>query len=134
KIPYSKEKLGLVDPETIRIVEVDLKTRKFQLVVQSGVDLDRNCAYGYIEKPGIYGIIGLPRNTKVLETVKTFVRLWPQIEPAEHRSLQDKICHILLCAQGSLPAQELRGTPSGIAVSVCKFCTNLDIPSDGLPE
>ncbi len=98
KIPYSGEKLGWVDPATLRVFAVDPRKREFQLIAESGPDPERQCAYAYIDKPGVYGVIGLPSDEAVLETVRMFARLHPGAGKSEPGSLQDRIYNVILYA------------------------------------
>ncbi len=134
-IPYSHEKLGWVDPATLRVFAVDPKKREFQLIAESGPDPERQCAYAYIDKPGVYGIIGLPSDETVLETVRMFARLHPAAGKSGPGSLQDRICKVILCAQDTAGTRTERLTPpGGVGGNVCDFCTGLDVPPGGLPE
>jgi hypothetical protein len=135
KIPYSPKKLGWVNPATLRVFEIDPKKRRFRLIPESSVDPERLCAYAYIDKPGIFGVIGLPSNAAVLETVRMFVRLRPPAGKGGAGSIQERICQVILCAKDAATARGERLTPpGGVEGNVCDFCTGLDVPPGGLPE
>lgn len=144
KIPFTDKDLGWVDPATLRIFEVNVKKRQYQLVTHSGVEAGRQYAYAYIERPGIYGIIGLPGHPAVLDTVRLFCSR--RRELAEERraggfDLQRRICQVILCDAGFERSAVVRehGMPEfpgrgGGGVNICDFCLGLEPPEGGLPE
>src|ERR1700738_3719042 len=71
-IPFTEKDLGWVDDATLRVFEVNGKKLEYQLVKKSGVEAGQQYAYAYIERPGVYGIIGLPSHPAVLDTVRLF--------------------------------------------------------------
>src|SRR5712691_12113796 len=134
KIPYETQKLGWVDPTTLRVFEFDAKARKFRLVEDSGSDPDHDCAYAYIDRPGVYGVIGLPGDPAALETVRTFCRLVPSVQPGEMDALKRRICQLILCSRESPGQQKQLTPPGGLEMNACDFCEALNLPPGGLPE
>src|SRR5207244_1380414 len=127
-------KLGWIDPATLRVFAVDPGKREFQLLAESGPDPERQCAYAYIDQPGVYGVIGLPSDEAVLETVRMFARLHPGSGKSEPGSLQERIYNVVLRAQDTAGTRTERLRPPGGGGTVDDFCTALDVPPGGLPE
>jgi len=121
-----------VDPWTLRIFEVDVEARSFSLLESSRADPDRQEVWGWIDHPGTYGVIGLPRNAAVLETLRLLERLRPQLLEERARGeqgLQDRVCGLILCEN---PTQWGGGPlPPG---DLCARCLGLDISFGRLPE
>jgi hypothetical protein len=121
-----------VDPRTLSVFEVDLKSRSFTLIENSTVDVDGREAVAWIDHPGTYGVIGLPKNPAVLETLHLLDRFSPQLlEESERgeRGLQDRVCGLIL---GDDPAKW--GGPARGAGELYAQCLNLDPTFDRLPE
>jgi photosystem II stability/assembly factor-like uncharacterized protein len=129
KIPYRQDRLGWVDPSTLRVFAVHAKDRRFQLIPDSGADPDRGWAWAYIDSPGVYGLIGLPRDLGVLETVRAFTSL-PVDGKQGPGSVRERICNLILCADAG---RTLR-PPGGFAGSACDLCNQLQPWPEGLPE
>ena len=95
--------------------------------------MDRHQVTAWVNEPGIYGLIGLPKHTGLLETLRLFDRLGPQLleerERDEH-GLHDRICGLILCAD---PTPWGEG-PIGPG-DICQKCLGLDPVFPGrLPE
>ena len=141
-IPYTQDDLGWVDETTLRIFEVNPKARTYRLVQDSFADTAGRYVVATIEKPGIYAVIGLPKHPSVLETVRSFCRLQPQLLDEKRRGkrdLQKRICQLILCAPDFKQSPDARKhgkpiPPRGLRGNVCDLCVGIDIPADGLPE
>jgi hypothetical protein len=127
-IPYAKEKLGWVDPRTMRVFEYDVRGRRFRLVPNSACDPDRQCVYAYIDGPGTFGLFGLPEHPAVLEAIRAFCTLDPDGTNAAGR---ERICQLILCEEDQVGALE---PPGGSGSSACDFCREVTPPAGGLPE
>lgn len=141
KIPYTEKDLGWVDAASLRVFEVDEHARAFHLIQDSGVNTQRGYAFAYIEKPDIYGIIGVPKDPRVLETVRIFCDLKSQLLDEQrrgNRGLHDRICQLILCTPVIQVAEgEKDGSPvipGGIGGNVCGFCNGITLLDGGLPE
>jgi hypothetical protein len=141
KIPYADEDLGWVDAASLRVFEVDAQARAFNLIEESGVNRQRNYAFAYIEKPGIYGVIGLPKDPAILGTLRIFCELQAQLLDEQHRgvrTLHDQICQLILCQPVIEIAEAVKHSllvlPGRIEGDSCSFCTSITTPDSGLPE
>lgn len=95
--------------------------------------MERRHVTAWLNEPGTYGLIGLPKHTGLLETLRLFDRFGPQLleerERDEH-GLHDRICGLILCAD---PTQWGEG-PTGPG-DICQKCLGLDPVFPGrLPE
>jgi len=137
-IPYSPEDLGWVDPTSLRVFEVDLESGEFRLVHRSMPDPEQMEVHAIIERSGIYGLIGLPRDQALLRVIRALSALIPPLGDAEGIEVGDLmgiVCGRILC----LPPEEggVRDDlvpPGGVEGDACQFCLGRSIPSNGLPE
>jgi hypothetical protein len=128
---YDKERLGWVSPRTLRLFAFDRRTKRLRLVSDSGVDLEHGFVWGYIDQPGVYGIVGLPEDSVVRTVVDAICRAGGGGQAAEaDRALLDRLCRTLLCVQ---EARDLT-PPGGFKGDACDFCRELKIAPGGLPE
>src|SRR3954453_18153644 len=74
EVPFSDDELGWVDPRTLRLFEVDVEASAYELVEGSRAGLERPRVTARIDRPGLYGLIGLPEHPDILETVLLFER------------------------------------------------------------
>jgi hypothetical protein len=74
-----------VDPSSLRIFEVDVESRSFALLGNSAVDVEGGELFGWVDHPGVYGVIGLPQSPAVLETLRLFQRFRPQLKEEADR-------------------------------------------------
>jgi hypothetical protein len=136
-IEYSPEQLGWVDPESLRVFRVDVESRRWELVADSGPD-GRGAVRARIEQPGVYGIVGLPEHPAVLEAVRRVCMLPDRELPSERLSPElALICLQILCAPEGDRWTGAEGPPlppGGFDGSVCDFCTGLHHPAGGFPE
>jgi hypothetical protein len=128
-IPFDPESTRGIDKTTLRIFDIDPKERRFTLVKDSTPDLHARVVQAIIDRPGIYGVYGLPLSPAVRGTVHLFCTFQDQLI-AETRaginSLQQRICQLILCA-GGIPDH-------GPGTDICETCVGIDIPPGGLPE
>ena len=123
KIPFSEEDLGWVEATSLRVFLVDVERDSFELVEESGVDLRGGFVYANIERPGIYGVYGLPGHPAVRETLHLFCRFRVELQANPQGPLQRSICQWILCDPGwgsqvgfdmdPIPPGGLRGHPGG---------------------
>jgi len=136
-IEYSPDRLGWVDPESLRVFRVDVERRRWELVADSGPD-GRGAVRARVEQPGIYGVVGLPKHPAVLEAVRRVCTL-PSGELPSGRLSPGlaSVCFQILCAPGADRWTGADGPPlppGGFGDSVCDFCTGVHHPTGGLPE
>lgn len=136
-VEYSPEHLGWVEPETLRLFRVDPEARTWELVPESGPD-GRGLIRGRIDRPGLYGVVGLPRHPAVLEAVRRACALPHAVLAERPDSALAPICLQILCAPGldrwtgaaGMPLEP----PGGLGGTVCDLCVGLRPPANGLPE
>jgi alpha-tubulin suppressor-like RCC1 family protein len=133
ELRFDEKQAEHVDLYTLTLFRVDLESRVFTPVESSRVDVEDRRVMAWLNEPGIYGLIGLPKHTGLLETLRLFDRLGPQLleenERDEH-GLHDRICGLILCAD---PTQWGDG-PVGPG-DICQKCLGLDPVFPGrLPE
>ncbi|HEX6460609.1 MAG TPA: hypothetical protein VF032_16945 [Thermoleophilaceae bacterium] len=129
-LTFDEKQVEHVDPWTLAIFELDVESRTFTLIESSIVDVDGAEVAAWIDHPGTYGAIGLPKHPALLETLRLLDRFGPQLleerELGEH-GLQDRICGLILCDDPT----KWGGGPIG---DVCAQCLNLDPSYGKLPD
>jgi Tol biopolymer transport system component len=122
RIDYTDEDVDRVDPLTLRAFRVDPQARTYSLIERSAVDVERRCVYAVIESAGLYTLIGLPRDPRVLATIETITAFHvPLLDGVP--DLLPRICGLILC-----------GPEGGGPGSLCDLCLGLDLLEGGLPE
>lgn len=126
EIPYSEARARHVEEGSLRLFQWDEATRSLRLVNPSGVDLERRLVWGLVSEPGLYGVIGLPRDADLLRTVGAF-SLFSAEELRASPALIPKVCGLILCApwEGGGPVP-----PGGL----CEQCLGIAVPEHHLPE
>ena len=128
---FDEKQAGHVDLWTVKLFEVDLDSREFTPVANSRINVDEREVTAWIDHPGTYGLIGLPKDPAVLETIRLLDRYTPQLleerERGEH-GLQDRICGLILCAD---PTPFGGGDGPG---DLCAKCLGLDPTGGRLPD
>jgi hypothetical protein len=121
-----------VDLWTLMLFRVDRESHEFTPIQSSRVDVDKRQVTAWVDQPGTYGLIGLPKHLGVLETLRLLNRLSPQLleerERGEH-GLQDRICGLILCANPT--TWDSAPTAPG---DLCQKCLGLDVSGGRLPE
>jgi alpha-tubulin suppressor-like RCC1 family protein len=129
---FDEKQAEHVDLWTLTLFRVDLESREFTPVDSSRVDADEREVTAWVNEPGTYGLIGLPKHRGVLETLRLLDRFGPQLleerERGEH-GLQDRICGLILCADPT----PWGGGPTGPG-DLCQKCLGLDVSWGRLPE
>jgi alpha-tubulin suppressor-like RCC1 family protein len=131
-LSFDEKQAEHVDPWTLAVFEVDSESRSFTLVENSAVDVDGREVSAWVDHPGTYGVIGLPKDPALLETLHLLDRYGPQLfEESElgERGLQDRICGLIL---GDDPAKW--GGESDSPGDLYAQCLNLDPSFGQLPE
>ena len=129
---FDEKQAEHVDLWTLMLFRVDLESRTFTPIESSRVDVDKREVTAWVTQPGTYGLVGLPKHTAILETLRLFDRFGPQLleerERGEH-GLQDRICGLILCADPT----PWGGGPTGPG-DLCTKCLGLDVSYERLPE
>jgi len=120
---WEERDVGLVDATTLRLFGWDPERRSLALVPDSGVNRQDRYVWGRIVGPGVYGIIGLPRDEDLLTTVRVFSAFDPALLRTD-RELILKICGLILCARLEEPGPR----------TLCDICLGIEVPELGLPE
>jgi photosystem II stability/assembly factor-like uncharacterized protein len=136
-LPLDAEAVRDVEPTSVRLFRWDGERRAFDRVLPSGSrvlpEFDRDDVWhvhvwGRVTAPGVYVAVGLSKDAAVRRTLASFLAardLFDQLDGDSLRSLRDRICQLILCAQ------DLGG--AGAPGDVCDRCYGLDL-SIGLPE
>lgn len=121
-----------VDLWTLMLFEVDPESRSFTPIDSSRVNPDKHELEAWLDHPGTYGLIGLPKHPALLETLRLLDRFGPQLteerDLGEH-GLQDRICGLILCDDPT----RWGGGPLGPG-DLCAKCLGLDVSFPQLPE
>jgi DNA-binding beta-propeller fold protein YncE len=137
-IPYSPDDLGWIDPITLRVFQVDPERGEFRLVRRSVTDPDAMEVHAFIERSGIYGLIGLPRDEVLLRVIRALSALIPPLGEVDGIAVADLmgvVCGRILCLppEEGGPAGDLV-PPGGVEGDACQFCLGRSMPPNGLPE
>jgi hypothetical protein len=134
-IEYPPEHLGWVRPDTLRVFRIDPEQRTWELVEDSG-PLDRGAVRARVDRPGVYGVAGLPGHPAVLETVLRASRLPAEPPPERPGGWLVPICLQILC--GPNPERWGGGgplvPPGGFGGTACELCADVRPPKNRLPE
>jgi hypothetical protein len=132
-----------IDVSSARLFRWDAEVRRFRRVRASAPDQRGKRVSGRIDRPGVYGVIGLPGNPWTRAAMATFrqMRPWLKIPGRVRKEFLAQICRLILCPPGLKAWFGRGGVPPGtlppfpIADRICEFCMNLDLSDDGrLPE
>jgi hypothetical protein len=142
RIEHQPDDVGWVDPATLRVFAVDLETGECSLVANSAVNTEHRYAYAWIERPGTYGVIGLPAHPAILSAIRLFDHLAGGSASGAFGHLPNlvgPICRYILCGDPSGPYARDRGLaslppPGRTGGDVCQRCLGLHAPPVRLPE
>ena len=115
-IGLSPEETEYVDPASLRVFRYDEKRGRMSLVHLSGLGEDGSYVYAAIDRPGTYGVYGLPRaraSRLVLGLTRWLYEAAPLLSAVGLKSdpLIGGICREILCAPGG----ELLDDPAALA-------------------
>ena len=129
---FNEKQAKHVDLWTLMMFRVDLESRAFTPVESSRVNVGKREVTAWVNQPGTYGLVGLPKHKAILETLRLLDRFGPQLleerERGEH-GLHDRVCGLILCADPTLWGDGPLGPGN-----LCTKCLGLDISFDRLPE
>ena len=129
---FDEKQAAHVDPWTLMLFRVELESRTFTPVESSRVNASQREVTAWVNQPGTYGLIGLPKHKAILETLRLFDRFGPQLleerERGEH-GLHDRICGLILCADPNPWGDEPLGPGN-----LCTKCLGLDLSYGLRPE
>jgi photosystem II stability/assembly factor-like uncharacterized protein len=133
-------------PGSILVARWEKEAGRFSILPQSGFNQAGGYVYARITRPGIYTAIGVPRDPRLVTTLRLFslMRPWMRMDRKEGRLFIDRICQLILCADFM---QEVIRDPQGLAEfglepndfpggfgggNICDQCLGID--SGRLPE
>jgi hypothetical protein len=87
-------------PESIVVARWDAQSKRFNVIPQSGYDERDGHVFARITRPGIYTAVGLPRDPRILVTLRimALMRAWLPMDGKGGRLFIDRICQVILCA------------------------------------
>jgi photosystem II stability/assembly factor-like uncharacterized protein len=144
RFEVGQDAISHLHPGSISVARWDEVADRFSIIPQSGFNADRGYAYARISRPGVYTAIGLPRDPRLLATLKLLAAVDPWLQDREIGSrLIDRICQVILCADFMAdPAQDADWLPTlglaredfvgGPGGSICEQC--LGTKAGRLPE
>ena len=129
---FDEKQAEHVDLWSLMLFRVELDSRTFTPVESSRVNVGKREVTAWVNQPGTYGLIGLPKHKAILETLRLFDRFGPQLleerDRGEH-GLHDRICGLILCADPNPWGDD----PTGPG-NLCTKCIGLDLSYGLLPE
>jgi alpha-tubulin suppressor-like RCC1 family protein len=129
---FDEKQAKHVDQRTLVLFRVDIKARTFTPIESSRVHVSKHTVTAWVNQPGTYGLIGLPKNKTILETLRLFERFAPELleerERGEHE-LHNRICGLILCPD-PVPGSDSPPGPSDL----CEKCLGVDLSFEKLPE
>ncbi len=153
EFPASSLRLGLkaadvkhLLPGSIHVARWEESVKRFMVIPQSGYNEEGQYAFARVTKPGLYTAIGLPRDPRLLTTLRllSIVRPWIHGDRQVNRHFVDAICKVILCADfmrdfmgdekllaeiGLTPGDFTGGFGGG---DICERCLSVNLPD--LPE
>ena len=129
---FDEKQAEHVDLWTLMLFRVELESRAFTPVESSRVNVGKREVTAWVNQPGTYGLIGLPKHRAILETLRLFDRFGPQLleerDRGEH-GLHDRICGLILCNDPNPWGDD----PTGPG-NLCTKCIGLDLSYGLWPE
>src|SRR5688572_1185688 len=97
RFKIDKEKVAHLEAETIVVALWNERTKRFNIIPQSGYNKDLGYAYARITSSGIYTAVGVPKDPRVQTTIQ-LIRSMKQWMPLNDRfNFTKKICQVILC-------------------------------------
>ena len=76
---FNEKQAKHVDLWTLMMFRVDLQSRAFTPVESSRVNVGKREVTAWVNQPGTYGLIGLPKHKAIFETLRLLDRFGPQL-------------------------------------------------------
>lgn len=99
RIPLDDARVHGLDVVTLRLFRWDTRTKKLEPVWNSGVNVQLNFAWARIRRPGVYVVLGLPRDRLVRQSLQVFARdrrVHEPTDPEQARNLLRQSFQLLL--------------------------------------
>lgn len=100
-IPFQPERLGWVKRETLRLFRFDTKKKRMEKLPGALLHPEHPVVYAAIDRPAVYGLIGLHSHPLVQETIRLLCEMKPVVRalPGDKQgAFRDRICDLILCA------------------------------------
>lgn len=125
----------------------DEASRRFRAVPQSGYNRRFGYAYARVSRPGLYSVVGVPRDPRAATTLRLLDALRDWLPLDGTLNLTPKVCGLILCHRGI--ARAIPEVAAGLGVSpadfggggagrdLCELCLGRDRPGPGdlgIPE
>ena len=146
------DELGGVSPATLRLFLWEEEQGEFIPLKLSGVDPGRRYVWGRIQQAGLYGMIGIHTDPRILQTILTLKEnelLLAGLPEPQRREFIDKVCGLILCAPpfaqaagalqpwhrslGFVPEWP-EGGPLPEPGNLCERCLGLSLHGGRIPE
>lgn len=99
RIPVDPERVSAFVPGSVRLARWDESAKRPFLLPASSYRADLGYAFGRVTRPGVYTVVGLPRDERILATLQTMRALAPWLDGEGGSGLVPKICQLILCAE-----------------------------------
>lgn len=149
-VPFDRGRLGAVDRRTLRLFRWDSRGSRYELVPESGVGDREDYVWGLVPGGGIYTVIGLNTDPRVLATIRAFDAFSGYLAASQELrgDLASRLCELVQCNDGwgrALDDPRVRDRlresggydwptdrdlPRG-GTGVCDSCRRLRVPDDG---
>lgn len=103
-MPFRADKLGAVARETLRMFIWNEDNRRFEIVPWSGVAQAGDYVWGRVVQPGVYAVIGLNMDPRILRTIFVFKEMKgfiANLGSKEAEVFRGRICQLILCTPGN---------------------------------
>ena len=74
RLPFDPRQLAGIEPASAKVFRWDESTRELTCIWTSGINIAMRFAWAQVTRPGVYVLIGLPRDRLVQECVRTMAR------------------------------------------------------------
>ena len=99
RIPIDPKRVSSFVPGSVRLARWDESAKRPFLLPASSYRADHGYAFGRVTRPGVYTVVGLPLDERILATLRTMQALSPWLDGDGAAGLVPKICQLILCAE-----------------------------------
>lgn len=127
RIPVDPKRAAAFVAGSVRLARWDEGAKRPFLLPASSYRADLGYAFGRLTRSGVYTVVGLPRDERILATLQMMRTLAPWLDGDGGSGLVPKICQLILCAEpgggvapapGDICAKCLGGAGRGIDLDI----------------